>query len=116
MRVTDSSDCDYCLYSRNAKHLFACIGLKQSSYCIFNKQYSKEEYFALREKISEHMKKTKEWGEFFPISIAPFAYNETVAQEFFPISEEFSKSQNWRWQPKDNKEGSSIVDGVKRHR
>ncbi len=104
MRVTDSSDCDYCLYSRNSKHLFACIGLKQNSYCIFNKQYSKEEYFALREKIIEHMKKTKEWGEFFPISIAPFAYNETVAQEFFPISKEFSKSQNWRWQPKDTKE------------
>lgn len=104
MRVTDSSDCDYSLYSRNAKHLFACIGLKQNSYCIFNKQYSKEEYLDLREKIIAHMKKTSEWGEFFPIQISPFAYNETVAQEYFPISEDFATTQHWRWQPKDTKE------------
>ena len=31
---------------------------------------------------------TGEWGEFFPSSLSPFGYNETVAQEYFPMSRE----------------------------
>jgi hypothetical protein len=31
------------------------------------------------------MMKTGEWGEFFPSSLSPFGYNETVAQEYFPL-------------------------------
>jgi len=34
------------------------------------------------------MMKTGEWGEFFPASLSPFGYNETVAQEYFPLSRE----------------------------
>ena len=34
------------------------------------------------------MMKTGEWGEFFPSSLSPFGYNETVAQEHFPMSRE----------------------------
>ena len=29
---------------------------------------------------------TGEWGEFFPSSLSPFGYNETVAQEYFPLT------------------------------
>ena len=32
------------------------------------------------------MQKTGEWGEFFPASFSPFGYNETVAQEYFPLN------------------------------
>lgn len=38
-------------------------------------------------KVIEHMMATKEWGEFFPTSISAFGYNETVAQEYFRLSE-----------------------------
>ena len=31
------------------------------------------------------MMRTGEWGEFFPSSISPFGYNETIAQEYFPL-------------------------------
>ena len=31
---------------------------------------------------------TGEWGEFFPSSLSPFGYNETVAQEYFPLTRE----------------------------
>jgi hypothetical protein len=60
--------------------------LRNKEYCVFNKQYSKEEYETLVPKIIEHMTKTGEWGEFFPSSISPFGYNETVAQEYYPLS------------------------------
>ncbi len=34
------------------------------------------------------MMKTGEWGEFFASSLSPFGYNETVANEYFPMSRE----------------------------
>jgi len=37
-------------------------------------------------KIIEHMQKMGEWGEFFPSSLSPFGYNETVAEEYYPIN------------------------------
>ncbi|EKD44623.1 MAG: hypothetical protein ACD_71C00072G0001, partial [uncultured bacterium (gcode 4)] len=75
-------------------NLFGCIGLRNKSYCILNKQYTKEEYETLVPKIIEHMKKTGEWGEFFPSSMSPFGYNETVAQEYFPLSKEVATMNN----------------------
>lgn len=71
-----------CFSSRNC---FGCIGLRQNEYCIFNKQYSKEEYEKLAAKIAEHMIETGEWSQFFPTELRPFAYIESVAQEFFPM-------------------------------
>jgi len=77
-------------YSMNCFHnnanLFGCIGLRNKSYCIFNKQYTKQEYEVQVAKIITHMIETKERGEFFHPSLSPFGYNETVAQEYFPES------------------------------
>lgn len=33
------------------------------------------------------MQLTGEWGEFFPHELSPFCYNETVAQDYFPIDQ-----------------------------
>ena len=76
------------LYSEhcvNTKNCFGCSNLRDAEYCILNKQYTKEEYEELKGRIIEHMKETGEWGEFFPAEISPFSYEETVAQEYFPI-------------------------------
>ena len=80
--VDDSFYCDHCT---SWSYLFWCIGLRNAKYCILNKQYTKAEYENLVPKIIEHMKKTKEWWEFFPASISPFWYNETIAMEHYPI-------------------------------
>src|SRR3989338_543640 len=81
----------------NSKNLFGCIGLRGKQYCILNKQYSKEEYLELVPKILEHMNtmpyKDKKgiiykYGEFFPSELSPFAYNETIAQEYFTKTKE----------------------------
>jgi hypothetical protein len=80
---------------------FGCIGLRGKQYCILNKQYTKEEYEALVPKIIEHMKRTKEWGEFFPMFLSPFGYNETIAHEFFPLSEGEAKKRKWNWHPEE---------------
>lgn len=96
------SDAQYCFNIFNSDHLFGCIGLKQAKYCILNKQYSKTEYEELVPRIIEHMQKTGEWGEFFPANISPFAYNETVAQEYFPMAKEEVIAKNWRWRERED--------------
>jgi hypothetical protein len=85
----------------NSQNLFGCIGLNHKKYCILNKQYSKEEYEKLAAKIAAHMQSTGEWGKFFPISMSPFAYNETVAQEYFPLDEKEVQKANWVWKELD---------------
>jgi len=91
--------CDFCM--NDCQDCFGCVGLKRQKYCIFNKQYSKEEYEILRAKIIEHMKKTGEYGEFFPISLSPFGYNETNADEFAPLTKEQALQSGYAWRDED---------------
>ena len=75
------------LYSEltfHGEHLFGCVSMIKKKYCIFNKQFSPEDFKVLKEKIVAHMKTTGEWGEFFPASISPFPYEDSVAQDYFP--------------------------------
>ncbi len=75
----------YLMMCFNSRNCFGCVGLKGQEYCILNKQYSKQEYEKLVPKIIDHMRATWERGEYFPISMSPFAYNETVAGERYPL-------------------------------
>ncbi|MEI8091811.1 MAG: hypothetical protein WCG98_06440 [bacterium] len=45
--------CDYCM---NCQNCFGCAGLQNQSYCILNKQYTKDEYEKLVPQIIEKMK------------------------------------------------------------
>ena len=95
---------DFCQASSN---LFGCIALKSKNYCILNKQYGKEEYFEMIEKIKKQMTEMPfvdkkgniySYGEFFPYEISPFGYNETVANDHFSLSEKevFEMGYNWK--------------------
>ncbi|MFC1810176.1 hypothetical protein ACFLZH_01630 [Patescibacteria group bacterium] len=104
MTCYGSSDLKYSAYCMNCNDCFGCIGLRHKKYCIFNKQYTKKEYEELRDRIIEHMKKSGEWGEFFPASISPFGYNETVANEYAPMTKEEAVGRGYKWREADPKE------------
>jgi hypothetical protein len=101
--------CAYCLYvfySQNmlySEHCyychdcFGCSGLTRKQYCIFNKQYSKEEYEALVPQIIERMKASGEFGLFFPPRFSSFGYNESVAQEYMPLTKDEATSRGFHW-------------------
>lgn len=95
-----SSNNLYCYLLSGASNNFGSVGLKKQQYCILNKKYSKEEYEKLVAKIIQHMQKTGEWGEFFPPSISPFGYNETMAHEFFPLTKEEALAKGYHWKNK----------------
>lgn len=97
----------YCHKDRNvfysdscqtSEDLFGCVGLKNAKYCILNTQYERDEYFRLRLKLVEYMKSTGEWGEFFPIGLSRFAYNETLAQQDYALTKEVALQKGYTWQ------------------
>ena len=75
----------YCISCKKCKHCFMCSGLIGKEYCIFNKQYTKEEYFKLVDTLIMKMIKEKQWGEFLPISLSPFDYTDTAAHMYIPL-------------------------------
>ncbi len=91
----ENQNLDYCMQVMTSHDMFGCIGMRKSEYCILNKQYSPEEYEKIRSAIMAQMMDIPyidtqgaeyRYGEFFPSEISPFAYNETSAQEFFPLT------------------------------
>lgn len=91
----------YCFECMNTKYAFGCVGLHHQDYMILNKSYSKEEYEKMVPRIIAHIVETGEWGEFLHPSASPFGYNETLAQEFYPLSEKESLKRGYKWYPKD---------------
>ena len=89
-----------CFHSKN---LFGCSSLKNAHHCIFNTSYSVVEYEKLCWQIIDHMRSAGEWWEFFSHEFSPFWYNETVAQEYFPMTEEEVKTKGWNWYEGENK-------------
>jgi len=99
--IIESSNIEYSEMCMNSKDLFGCIGVRQKQYCVLNKQYSKEDFFKLREKIIDHMKQTAEWGLFFPKSLSCVGYNESTAQQHFPLTKDQALKLDHKWQDKD---------------
>lgn len=99
-----SSNLEYCDSCQSSHDCFGCMGLKSNRYCILNKQYSKEEYEGLKARIIEQMKKTREYGEFFPMTLSIYGYNETKAQEFYPLTKEEASAKSLKWKDVDPKQ------------
>lgn len=102
----------YCYFVKNCSNCFGCVGLKNKQYCILNKQYLKEEYEKLLPEIIRHMNDAPyidsvgrhyKYGEFLPGELSSFAYNETIAQEFFPKTQDEALKQGYAWKEKEKR-------------
>jgi len=109
-----STNIYYCVDMRSCKDCFGCVGLKRKQYCIFNKQYSREEYEEIVPKIIEHMKSTEEWGEFFPMKMSPLPYNTTMAQRFYPLRKDEVLKSGLDWEEESDKTNFVITDAEKK--
>lgn len=65
-RSTGLDECEYCITCHNCQFCFGCVGLKRKKYCIFNKQYSEDEYWQKIDQIKCNMLEQGEYGRFFP--------------------------------------------------
>lgn len=106
---------EFCLNSA-ISNVFGCVSFtSRKEYCILNKQYSKEEYVALREKIVKHMNDTPyvdskgrlyRYGEFMPVELSHHAYNETLAFDYFPLTKDAALDKGYRW--KEEEKGRNV--------
>lgn len=88
---------EYCQQCYSSHDLFGCTNLRNKSFCIFNKQYSEEEYKTLKKKIIDTMRTDGTYGEFFSPSDSLFCYNESPAQLFYPLKQEEVIAKGWQW-------------------
>lgn len=102
-----SQDIKYTQHCHNGKHLLGCVGLRNTNYSIFNKQYSKEEYEELLPKIIKQMNNLSyvdkigneyRYGEYFPTDLSYFGYNESCAMEQFSLSKQEALQKGFTWQ------------------
>jgi hypothetical protein len=112
MCTLETIDSQYVINTKSCSDLFGCVGLRKKKYCILNKQYSKEAFEEMRAKIIRHMDempyvdakgRVYKHGEFFPPEFSPFGYNETQAQEYFPLEREEASRLGFRWRESETK-------------
>ncbi|MFA6177573.1 MAG: hypothetical protein WC694_01605 [Candidatus Paceibacterota bacterium] len=117
--IYGSNDIEYSFNCHGSSNLFGCIGVRNKKYCILNKQYSKEEYEKLIPKIEQQMNEVPyvdkrgivyKYGEFFPSELSTFCYNETQAQDYFPLSKEQAIKMGYRWREKKVNEYQTTIE------
>lgn len=106
----NSNNVEYSIWASSSKNCFGCVNLKRKSYCILNKEYSKEEYFNLVERIKKDMNENPyidaqgrvwKYGEFLPPALSLFAYNESNAMRYFPKTKEQVLEEGFYWYDKE---------------
>jgi hypothetical protein len=117
--IVESHDISYSYNCHNCSNLFGCVGLRNKNYCILNKQYTKESFEKPRTKLikqmdevpyKDKMGRTYKYGDFFPADLSPFGYNETVAQELFPLTKKEAEAKGYLWREKISQEYVSNLD------
>lgn len=100
-------DFEYSMFSgKKANHVFGSVSITSGEYVILNKRYSKEEFFKLRDEIRKHMDEMPyvdaqgriyKYGEFFPPEFSPFAYDDTITKEHFPLTKDEILAYGGKW-------------------
>ncbi|MES3032068.1 MAG: hypothetical protein V4699_02370 [Patescibacteria group bacterium] len=110
MGVLQSSKCKNCAfafycneveYSENCHNLSSAMGcnaIRKGQYMILNKEYSKEDFYNIKEQIDTQMKKDGSFGQFFPPELAPFGFNETLGYDYYQITEKEAAERGFNWQ------------------
>lgn len=108
--ILNCSELLYCMFCGKCENCFGCVGLQGKSYCILNKQYSKKEYEQLVPEIIARMTKSGEWGEFFPVSMSPYAANHSMLQRYFPLSKTEAAKEGLSWNDRTLSAAAGTID------
>lgn len=105
----------YCDFCWECSFCLGCVGLRGKSYCILNKQYSPDEWYALADRIFAVMETEGTLGAFFPGRANPFYFNDTMAYLMSPgFSREEILADSYLWRDHeisvDLPEGATATD------
>lgn len=106
---SDARYSEYLDLCKEVEYCFGCVGLRKKKYCILNKQYTKEEYENLKNKIISDMERAGEYGKFLPYSMGLCGYNLSNGSIYFPdVKKEEVVKLDGYWSEED----MSSVDGI----
>jgi hypothetical protein len=74
-----SFECYYSYFLERCSFCFGCIWLKNKSYCILNRQYTKEDWYRKVWEIFETMLLDGTFWKFFPATLSPFYFDDSLA-------------------------------------
>ncbi len=97
--IVSSMNMYYCFGCMSCSYCLGCVGLKNKSFCILNKEYSKEERFEKANEIFAQMDKDWILWKFFPWWMNPFYFNDTFAyliDDSFTEEEVAAEGYLWR--------------------
>ena len=107
------SEMEFCFGCHSSNNLFGCVGIRKGEYCILNKQYSKEEYLKITEKLRKQMTEIPYvdkmgrkyfYGEMLPAELSPWTYNESSVMEWFPLDKEEVLKEGFNWRDVEPRE------------
>ena len=81
--VVGCQNMEYSMHCYNCEDCFGCVGLNRKRFCIFNRQYTEEEYYRQVDDIKCRMLEAGEYGKFFPVSFSPTRFLDSGAALFF---------------------------------
>jgi len=84
----NSINVEYCYNCHNCEFCFGCAGLQRKKYCIYNKQYTEEEYWKRVDELKCVMLDRGEYGEWFPSDLSPMGMQFSMGAEFLDYSEQ----------------------------
>lgn len=87
---------EYCAQCFQCEHCFGCCGLVKKKYHIFNTPFAPGEYEKRKAEVIAAMKKSKEYGKFFPAHFAANPYEESIAGFYWPLPTEEGKKKGFR--------------------
>lgn len=96
--VVNSRNSAYCFSGENLEDCIGCDSIKHAKFCLLNRRYEEREYKEIRERIIKELRDKNLYGLSMPPEIAPFAYNETVAQDNLPLTKNEVLAQGFRWE------------------
>lgn len=119
-----ASNLEFCFGCHSSNNMFGCVGVRKGEYCILNKKYSKEDYLKITEKLRKQiseipyvdkMGRIYKYGEMMPSELCPWAYNESTAMEWFPLSKEEALKEGFVWRDPDAREYREATVKIPEH-
>ncbi len=111
MTRSECRNIEYSINLKTCEDCFGCAGLVNKKFCIFNKQFDESEYWSKLDEIKTAMLERGEYGEFFPLSFSPFAYNSSLAWMSHQISDNEAKEKDvWIFKPAKTDFGGGITE------
>ena len=103
----------YSYYLESCSFCIWCIWLQNKSYCILNKQYTKEQWEILAGRIFAQMDSEGILWDFFPWELNPFYFNDTMGGILGNFTKQEVESDGYMWRENEIKvdipEGSDVI-------